>query len=102
MRRNIELKTRCTDVEGAKAKLRALGAVEQRAMRQVDTYFNPPRGRLKLREIEGERTELIWYEREDAAKPRGSDYVVVEVADARGMKVALGGAMGVKVVVKKK
>src|SRR5436190_23738520 len=96
MRRNVELKAKCTDLEGATAKLRALGAIKQRAMRQVDSYFNVARGRLKLREIEGERAELIWYERENAARTRGSDYVLVEVSDAEGMKAVLAGARGVK------
>jgi adenylate cyclase, class 2 len=101
MKRNLELKTRCGDLEGAKERLRAIGAKEQVGMQQVDTYFNVAHGRLKLREMEA-RAELIWYRREDSAVTRGSDYLIVPVSDARVMKAALAGAMGVRVVVKKR
>src|SRR5689334_19062289 len=101
MKRNIELKTKYGDLDRAKEVLRGMGAREQAAMSQVDTYFNAPRGRLKLREM-GDRVELIWYEREDSARTRGSDYVVARVTDVEGVRSALVGAMGVKVVVKKR
>jgi adenylate cyclase class IV len=59
---------------------------------------------LKLREIDratGNRAEVIWYQRPNVIGYRGSDYSVVPVGDAAGIKAALSGACGVRGVVRK-
>ena len=58
MGRNVEIKARVADAVALLAAALALPARDCGAMRQVDTYFIVPRGRLKLREIDGERAEL--------------------------------------------
>lgn len=68
---------------------------------QTDTYFNVPKGRLKLREGVIENN-LIYYERPDQAGPKNSVFKLVKVDDAAGLKEALRQSLGIKVVVIKK
>jgi predicted adenylyl cyclase CyaB len=79
------------------------------ALRQTDTYFAVPRGRLKLREIAGpgagERAaELIGYRRPDLAGARWSAYDRVPIApdDAPALKDALTATIGPRAVVVKR
>jgi len=101
-KRNIELKARCADLAAAHAAALGAGAVPVRTMRQVDTYFNVQRGRLKLREIDDTRAELIQYDRSDLAEARASDYRLVPVSDAQEMKASLAAALGVSREVRKR
>jgi predicted adenylyl cyclase CyaB len=71
-------------------------------MHQIDTYFVVPHGRLKLREIEGERAELIHYYRPDTLVAHPSDYVIARVSDPGSLKDALSRALGLRVVVEKR
>src|SRR6266568_3430237 len=101
LRRNIELKARCPDLDRARAASRTLGATFDRAMRQVDTYFRVAHGRLKLREIDQNRAELIWYQRPDSIGYRGSDYTIVPAPDPGALKAALAAACGLRGEVRK-
>lgn len=58
-------------------------------MRQDDTYFNVPQGRLKLRREAGAAAHLIAYERPDLRGQKESRYRIVEVGDASGIEEAL-------------
>lgn len=102
MRRNIELKARCADLERAAAGAQRLGAREVGELQQVDTYFLTLHGRFKLRETEGREAELIWYDRPDLAEARDSVYHVLRVPQAAEMKDALARALGVRRVVRKR
>ncbi|MDZ4857945.1 MAG: class IV adenylate cyclase [Candidatus Hydrogenedentes bacterium] len=97
--RNIELKARLRDVIEAVGVCRAVGAVFQGDIRQVDTYFNTPTGRLKLRENEPGATELIHYHRANTADSKGSDYEIVPASAA--LRDMLAHALGVVAVVRK-
>jgi predicted adenylyl cyclase CyaB len=72
--RNIESKFRCIDHEGVVARALEAGAVDEGFLHQHDQFYTVSRGRLKLRTIDGQRSELIAYEREDSAEARASDY----------------------------
>ncbi|MGE3805010.1 MAG: adenylate cyclase, partial [Gemmataceae bacterium] len=61
-RRNLEVKARCGDLARARQVVQELCG-PPRVEHQVDTYFQVPRGRLKLREIDGQEAALIAYER---------------------------------------
>ena len=61
---------------------------------QHDIFFCCPRGRLKLRQIQGRRAQLIHYERADAPEVRPSDYRLVEVADPGPLLAILDDAFG--------
>jgi homotetrameric cytidine deaminase len=101
-RRNVELKARDPRPERSLERARALGADDRGELRQRDTYFATPRGRLKLREQEPGGAQLIAYERADAAEARESRYRIAEVADAAALREALDAALGTTVVVAKR
>jgi predicted adenylyl cyclase CyaB len=94
--RNLELKARLADPDAVVAKVRALPPRHCEVQHQVDTYFAARRGRLKLREIDGERAELIAYERPDRTDVRASSYRVVPAADPGALAAALAAALGVR------
>src|SRR5947207_1374897 len=96
MPRNIELKARLDDPAVATRVAEQLCGRVAKIERQLDTYFGSPHGRLKLREIDGHKAELIWYQRPDQAEAKASDYRIVPVADAAGLKQALGSALGIR------
>ena len=101
-RRNIEIKARCDDLIQARERAEALGAKFAGVLNQIDTYFHVPHGRLKLRQINSDRTELIWYRRPQAQEARPSDYFVVPISDAATMLSALTAALGVRGTVRKR
>src|SRR3954468_19880508 len=101
-RRNVELKARDPEPERSLERARALGAEDRGELRQRDTYFAAPRGRLKLREEEPGGAQLIAYERPDAAEARESRYRIAPVPDGQALRDALGAALGVTVVVDKR
>ena len=100
--RNVELKAHDPDPARTLERALAAGAGERGLLRQRDTYFAVPRGRLKLREEEPGGATLIAYDRPDAAAERVSDYRLVPVADPAALRDALAAANGVAVVVVKR
>jgi homotetrameric cytidine deaminase len=101
-RRNVELKARDPEPDRSLERARALGAEDRGELRQRDTYFAAPRGRLKLREQEPGGAELIAYERADAAAARESRYRIAPVEDPAALREALDAALGTVVVVDKR
>jgi predicted adenylyl cyclase CyaB len=100
--RNIELKARIVDCDAVRKQAEAIATERLGIERQVDTYFHCRNGRLKLREIEGQAAQLIWYTRPDAHGPKPSDYQIVPVNAPGRLKVALTAALGMRVVVEKR
>ena len=100
--RNVELKARLPDLEAARKLAAALATEHPGTQHQRDTYFHVRRGRLKLREIDGQSAQLVWYERPDDRGPRASHYLLVPVAEPEGLTAALTGALGVRGVVEKR
>ena len=101
-RRNIELKARCHSLAQAIAVASGLGGTRLANQLQRDTYFPCPTGRLKLREIDGQGAQLIWYSRPDQAEPKASDYLVVPVENGSAMRGLLTRGFGVSKVVEKR
>ncbi|MDQ5833272.1 MAG: class IV adenylate cyclase, partial [Actinomycetota bacterium] len=100
--RNVELKARDPDPARTLELALALGAEDQGAISQRDTYFASARGRLKLREQDPGEAELIAYHRPDDPQARTSEYRRVLVAGASALHDALDGAYGTLVVVNKR
>lgn len=100
---NIEFKARIRDERRVRA---ALGSMHPRVAgtdHQIDTYFNTPSGRLKLRQGNIENA-LIFYQREDRSQVRPSRILLCEFSDMREMqtlKTVLVSALGVAAVVDK-
>jgi adenylate cyclase, class 2 len=101
-RRNIELKAHDPQPEGSLEVCRSLGAEDHGEIAQRDTYFEVPRGRLKLREEEPGRPHLIQFERTSEPQQRESRYRIIEIKDAGALLAALADALGVRGVVAKR
>ena len=100
--RNIELKARLADPRAARQTAEALATKRLGVQEQVDTYFPCPHGRLKLRQIDGLSSQLVWYARPDRQGPKASDYRLVPVSNPETLKAALTAALGVQCVVRKR
>ena len=98
---NLELKAHWENSETAIEKAKSIGASFSKVMKQTDTYYKISSCKLKLREITGEKSELIYYDRQGEEKWQ-SDYLIAEVKDSRNHKKILEMLFDVLVVVKKK
>ncbi len=110
---NIEIKARSTHQDEIRNSLKSLNAHFTGVDHQVDTYFNVPSGRLKLREGNvvattlGDRSRvyiencLIQYNRENQEGPKQSNVVLYKSTPRSTLKEALTKALGILVVVDK-
>ena len=98
---NIEIKARCNDQETIREYLKYHDAEFKGVDHQVDTYFNVPCGRLKLREGEIENF-LIHYERSDQEGPKQSKVTLFASQPGSTLKEALTKALGILAVIDKK
>ena len=109
MARNIEIKARISaaqfDRVCERARRQATAASEHLVQR--DTFFQVPKGRLKLREFPAADghdpgpAELIAYERPDQTGPKLSSYLRVPCPDAALLAEALQHSLGLRGVVEK-
>jgi len=101
--KNIELKIPLSDINQTKRCLKKIGAKKQCILQQVDTYFNTAKGRLKLREIDNIKCELIYYERPNESNSKISNYKITHIDNKNKDKVKnkLRGTCGEKVIIKK-
>lgn len=98
----VDLKARVPDLRAFRTKLEELGAQSVGTFHQIDTYFEIPKGRLKLRETEGEKTALlVYYERKNVAGPRGSGVFILKISSATAFKTALKRILKTRVTVDK-
>ena len=98
---NIELKARIASLPAAQEVAHAVADQRLPDQHQIDTYFRCQSGRLKLREIVGERAELIAYDRPDQKGAKASHYYLVPVHSPEALKEALTTTLGVRAVVDK-
>ena len=100
--KNLEFKANCDSLGVLRQRLVKLQAEHRRTMKQLDTYFNVPQGRLKLREIDNHEAQLIYYQRSDLAESRYSNYQVCDIPEPVAFKQIATMAWGVKIVVEKR
>jgi len=98
---NIEIKAKCPDPGFIRKYLQKNSGEFKGTDHQTDTYFNVPNGRLKLREGNIENN-LIYYERSDQTGAKESNFQLVSVRDANGLKEMLAKCLGIKIIVEKK
>jgi len=98
---NVEIKARLRDLPGLCRRAEALSDSPVQIIPQEDTFFNVPQGRLKLRQLAPDRGQLVYYERDDTAGPKRSNYLIAETADPAALKAALAAALGVRGVIRK-
>jgi len=99
---NVEIKARVrSDLARLRDRAAELATEAPSLMRQEDTFFRTPRGRLKLRVPRPGAAELIYYERTDESGPKCSVYSVAPVADAPALRAVLEESLGIRGVVRK-
>ena len=97
---NIEIKARTSKADEIRKILLDKKAEYKGTDIQTDTYFNVVSGRLKLRQGNIENS-LIFYNRENVAGLKQSDFDLLPVANGDALKAILTKAIGVKIEVKK-
>lgn len=100
MHLNVEFKARCSDPGYVRAMLNERNAEFTGTDHQVDTYFNCPAGRLKLREGTMEHA-LIYYIRADRAGPKKAHVNLYRPSPDPALKELLTVALGIKTIVDK-
>ena len=98
---NIEIKARARDFNGIRSRAAALSEALEQVVPQSDTFFFTNHGRLKLRELEREQAQLIYYERADQGGPKRSDYHIFETVDPENLKTTLSLALGIRGTIRK-
>src|SRR5688572_25368421 len=98
---NYEFKAYSDDIEAAEKLLLASNPLFIGTDHQVDTYFNVPNGRLKLREGNIENA-LIHYNRTNTAGAKQSDVTLYKHQPDASLKESLSRALGIKITVDKK
>ena len=98
---NYEFKASCKNLEALEMKLKELNPAFIGTDHQVDTYFNVPNGRLKLREGNIENS-LIHYDRINTADAKQSDVSLYQHQPDKKLKEILSKALGIKTIVDKK
>lgn len=98
---NIEFKASTNRLAALEVLLQQHNPVFIGEDHQVDTYFNIPTGRLKLREGNIENA-LIHYEREDFAGAKSSHVLLYHHKPDKALKEILIKTLGIKAVVDKR
>ena len=98
---NIEIKARVNDFPALRQRAEKLSDSPCQVIPQEDTFFNCPQGRIKLRELSPQHGQLVFYQREDTAGPKHSDYKIFETDNPADLKLILTQAYGVRGVISK-
>ncbi len=101
MNRNIEIKARLRDLAATEARVAQLATSECVVLRQSDTFFNCPNGRLKLRVFPDGLGELIFYQRSDHTDAKVSNYLIYRTNDPEQLTRTLALSNGIVGEVKK-
>lgn len=97
---NIEIKAKSNHQEEIRRILNSLNADFKGIDSQIDTYFNVPFGRLKLREGNIEN-HLIQYDRENKEGPKQSNVLLYKSNPKSSLKKILINSLGTLIVVNK-
>ncbi len=99
---NIEIKARCPDLQLVKAALENLPVQFEGIDNQVDTFFQTPAGRLKLRRSAIYGNLLIPYIRPNQIRPKSSQYALIRLSETDKIEYLLNNILGIRLVVSKK
>ena len=102
MPENIEIKARARDFSRQCELARQASGLPGEVILQEDTFFDVPKGRLKLRVLSPSQGELIQYERSDLAAPRKSEYYVAQTCTPELLATVLRATLRVRGTVKKR
>lgn len=98
--KNVEFKARVADLAVMEERLSGLELVLDGVYTQVDTYYNVPIGRVKLREYDT-YSSLIYYNRADGIDAKGSDVIYYKHEKNAALGAILELQFGIKVKVSK-
>ncbi len=98
---NIEIKARVPDFEQIRSRAEKMSDTAVDIIPQEDIFFNVDKGRLKLRILAPDRSQLIYYTRPDQEGPKRSDYHISFSSDPQNLKRVLELAYGIRGVVRK-
>jgi predicted adenylyl cyclase CyaB len=98
---NLEIKACLGDSKIALQKAGKLNVQSAEVQNQKDTYYKIRVGRLKLREIPGRESELIYYNRQESDDIRTSDYTVCKFPPEKSPGLILAQALGIIAVITK-
>ncbi len=98
---NFEFKARMRDERRVRKTLKRLRARYVGLDHQLDTYFDAPAGRLKVREGRIENA-LIFYRRANSARPRRSSVDLMLLPRRNGLRAILSQVLKPRVAVDKK
>jgi len=96
MGRNIEIKARVSpeQVNSILSRVMSLAGQGSIEIRQDDTFFSCPNGRLKLRVFSPTDAQLIFYQRPDRTEAKESEYVIAPTSSPDSLLEALTLAYG--------
>lgn len=97
---NVEIKAKCSSPELIHDYLKSSNAEYKGLDHQVDTYFNCPEGRMKLRSGNIENS-LIFYKRSNQAGPKESDITMTKFEKNSDIGKVLESCYGIKKIVDK-
>ncbi len=98
---NIEIKARVPEFAAFQRRAASLSDTPEEIIPQKDIFFHTPQGRLKLRILNADAAQLVYYTRGDTAGPKRSEYLIHEIKEPRALKKLLGRALGVRGIVRK-
>lgn len=98
---NIEIKARARNFGEIRSRAERLSDTPVQVIPQEDTFFTTPQGRLKLRALDSNQGQLIYYMRPEQEGPKRSDYHISHTSDPENLKRVLALAYGVRGVVRK-
>jgi adenylate cyclase class IV len=93
---NVEIKARANDPARLRHLAETLSDHPPEVIRQRDTFFHCPAGRLKLREFSDTTAELIFYARADTAGSKQSHYLIARTSAPSELRAVLAAAHGVR------
>jgi predicted adenylyl cyclase CyaB len=102
MARNVEIKASIEDIELTRRLVSKLSDRGPETLQQTDTFFHVDSGRLKLREFDDGRAELIYYNRPNQPGPKESQYQREAVSDGTAMRELLSRTLGIHGTFRKK
>jgi predicted adenylyl cyclase CyaB len=102
MKSNIEIKAKIIDLGEIKKSIEQLCSPDPSVLNQRDIYYDAKNGRLKLRIFSVNEGELIYYERENIAGPKRSDYSIYKTTDPVKLNETLSSSLQVIGVVEKR
>jgi predicted adenylyl cyclase CyaB len=98
---NIEIKARVRDFEQLRSRAEKMSDTPVEIIPQEDIFFNVEKGRLKLRILAADQSQLIYYTRPDQEGPKRSDYHISRSPDPQNLKRVLELAYGIRGIVRK-